>query len=81
MGSKLNLDNSPECRGRVRTIRVMERRGSMTVEKEIEACWVRACKFNKEGECTKPELPKTVGCALTWFFSGKKPSKDLSKVE
>lgn len=41
-------------------------------------CWVRACKYNEEGECSGPERPEKEGCALTWFFTGKTPEGDVS---
>jgi len=47
-------------------------------------CWVRACKYNENDECKKYKDGKELledfenggGCALTWFISGKIPSKE-----
>jgi len=37
---------------------------------DMPDCWVRACKYNKGGKCQDPERPMSIGCALTWFFTG-----------
>ena len=50
-------------------------------------CWIKACKYNKEGKCTKykneEELVKDFkqggGCALTWFFTGRIPKQVSEK--
>ena len=37
-------------------------------------CWVRACKHNGGGECTRYANEEELlqgGCALTWFLTGK----------
>ena len=44
-------------------------------------CWIRSCKWNKEGCCRKYSNAEEVkldferggGCAFTWFFSGRVP--------
>ncbi len=38
-------------------------------------CWVRACKYNKEGLCTEVQRPTVTGCALTWVFGGGMPQE------
>jgi len=52
-------------------------------------CWVRACKENKNGECTKYTSEEELiwdfktggGCALSWFLTGKLPERKQDASE
>jgi hypothetical protein len=53
----------------------------MNMQEAKVLCWVRACKYNKDGFCTEPKRPYEVGCALTWYFTGQLPVEEEVRDE